>query len=56
MAKALSDSKRETKENRERLGQLLTDLQFTLPLLDDWRVAQMLVGFRAVLNTMKEAD
>lgn len=56
MVQSLSALKREAKENREKLGQLLTDLQATVPMMDDWRVAKLLDGFREVLQSLKEEE
>lgn len=46
MAKPASDFRREAQENRERLEQLLRDLQATLPIMDDGRVARLLPALR----------
>ena len=56
MAKTLYALKQEAKANRERLDQLLTDLQVSLPMMDDDRIARLLEGFQGVVRGLRDEE
>ncbi len=56
MPKTLYALKKEAKDNRERLNQLLVDLQVSLPVMSDDRIALLLQGIWGVVRGLKEEE